>query len=67
MPDNTEPNGGQDPGPTGSTPVTDVADNDPGPIEFDIVMKSFLPPPADPMADRDLHLRDISEHDDDGR
>jgi hypothetical protein len=58
MPDNARPDGGEEPGPKEPDAVANAADNDPGPIEFDVVMKGYVPPSADPMAGCDLHLGD---------
>jgi hypothetical protein len=55
VPDDESICGDQDPGPE-IGPAADLAENDPGPIEVDAVMKNIVPPVHDPMADRDLHL-----------
>jgi hypothetical protein len=55
--------GGKDAGRIETGGVAGVGTYDPGPIETDVVMKNLAFNAPDPMAGRDLHLREASRSD----
>lgn len=59
MPDADAEHRSDDPGPSETGPVANIAARDPGPIEVNVVMKGEWATVTDPMAGRDLHLGEI--------
>ena len=66
MPEETqEPAERQDPGLAEIPPGSDVAGDDPGPIEIDFIMKGAPPAFGDLLAEWDMHRRNADSGQDD--